>query len=156
MNINKNLKLDLNNQNMGYNMKNEEKEILLNALCGYLPYGLNSAVVKFDDNDGSEYYTDCEILGIRRNRLVEFIRLQDDKEIGRSEWYDISWFKPYLRPMSSMTNEEKNEWVRLRVDVDKYIVGYEVVVDFYNRNHFDYRGLILDGLAMEAPEGMYD
>jgi len=158
-------------------MTQEDKQLLLNALCGYLLYGLKSTVVKFDDNDGSEYYTDCEILGIRRNQLVEFIRLQDSKEIGRSEWYDISWFKPYLRPMSSMTEEEQKVFSDIESEFLETLVKKvqqikddnerrhllqkavakrtSEMVQFYNKSHFDYNGLIEKGLALEAPEGMY-
>ena len=58
-------------------------------------------------------------------------------------------FIPYLRPMSSMTEEEYQEF------------GYDVLrytpreFDWLNAHHFDYRGLIEKGLAIEAPEGMY-
>ena len=58
--------------------------------------------------------------------------------------------------MSSMTEEEQKEWIHLRTEVEKYTVGYDAVVDFYNSHHLDYRGLIYDGLALEAEEGMYD
>lgn len=44
--------------------------------------------------------------------------------------------------MKNMNKEEKKEWIHLRGIVDKYIDGYHVVVDFYNKHHFDYRCLI--------------
>ena len=81
--------------------------------------------------------------------------------------------KPYLRPMSSMTKEEKkeiDEFLGYRkeinvlgdihcagwngdvfVDIDK-IYGY---LNWLNSHHFDFRGLIEKGLALESPEGMY-
>ena len=80
---------------------------------------------------------------------------------------------PYLRPMSSMTDEERSEWADLfNLELDKlneisdedkaeelapYYFGkcHQVSIDWLNAHHFDYRGLIPKGLALEAPEGMY-
>ena len=66
--------------------------------------------------------------------------------------------KPYLRPMSSMTEEEQKEY-----DVfccEPYLGIDETTasnfIDWLNTHHFDYRGLIEMGLAIEAPEGMYN
>ena len=62
---------------------------------------------------------------------------------------------PYLRPMSSMTEEEKEElYQKTGFRVDDCILGLSAI-DWLNANHFDYRGLIPMGLAIEAPEGMY-
>ncbi|MBQ7662470.1 MAG: hypothetical protein IJS48_03765 [Prevotella sp.] len=77
--------------------------------------------------------------------------------------------KPYLRPMSSMTEEEEKEY---RKTMDKYThklypdsadfsehTEYSWTTetfDFLNAHHFDYRGLIPKGLAIEAPEDMYN
>ena len=59
--------------------------------------------------------------------------------------------KPYLRSMSSMTEEEESEYLNL----DPLTNGWYVVADWLNAHHFDYRGLIEKGLAIEAPENMY-
>ena len=67
----------------------------------------------------------------------------------------LSEVKPYLRPMSSMTEEEKAEYHSL---CDSYYgIYFDTVdsIDWLNAHHFDYRGLIEKGLAIEAPEGMY-
>jgi len=72
--------------------------------------------------------------------------------------------KPYLRPMSSMTEEEKKEYNSVVFKHEFYngdeenILYYEdfdYLMDWLNAHHFDYRGLIEKGLAIEAPEGMY-
>ena len=74
--------------------------------------------------------------------------------------------KPYLRPMSSMTEEERKEFDKvLKSCNDKVFACPEKErrykffdaeqEDFMNAHHFDYRGLIEKGLALEAPEGMY-
>lgn len=84
--------------------------------------------------------------------------------------------QPYLRPMSSMTEEEKRELEHISEEyfgkaLDKQFqeslssninegevleyIASSVIVDWLNAHHFDYRGLIEKGLAIEAPEGMY-
>ena len=62
--------------------------------------------------------------------------------------------KPYLRPMSSMTEEEKNEHFGRTMTID-IVETSQQVIDWLLKHHFDYRGLIPMGLALEAPEGMY-
>ena len=125
------------------------------ALCGYLPYGLK-VHCKWsipDEPNAVEDIGELVSVGLEKEEFLVKRKTLTTRFPNNRSGCSV---KPYLRPMSSMTAKEKKEWVRLRVDVDKYIVGYEVVVDFYNRNRFDYRGLIVDGLAMEAPDGMYD
>ena len=68
---------------------------------------------------------------------------------------------PYLRPMSSMTKEEKIDYERLcSYCLEQDTVNYNIttldktqlvyVIDWLNKNHFDYRGLIEKGLAIDA------
>ena len=78
--------------------------------------------------------------------------------------YNIEYRKlcPYLRPMSSMTDEEYNDlcvhcswvWHNDSEDLTKIRGDYKCY-DWLNSHHFDYRGLIEKGLALEAKEGMY-
>lgn len=66
--------------------------------------------------------------------------------------------KPYLRSLSSMTEDEKEEYNKLftiHSQGETYCENWEWI-DFMNSHHFDYRGLIEKGLALEAPEGMYE
>ena len=56
-------------------------------------------------------------------------------------------YKPYLFPLSSMTEEQKKEW--LYTLSSDYHITYDTV-DWCNKNHFDYRGLIEKGLAIDA------
>ena len=60
--------------------------------------------------------------------------------------------------MSSMTEEEYKEWRTLNdlITIDGVLVIDATQIDWLNAHHFDYRGLIEKGLALEAPEGMYD
>ena len=132
-------------------MTPEDKELLLKDLCARLPYGVKAkiteeGVLSYDSGTGvivGKEHVDNEIF---------ILQCKNDSWCLTA----ISEFVPYLRPMSSMTEEEKKEWVSLRTDVEKYYrIGHDAVVDFYNKHHFDYRGLIEIGLALEAPENMY-
>lgn len=62
--------------------------------------------------------------------------------------------KPYLRPMTSMNEEEKEHYHILMDSMAD--TGISFLMDWLNKNHFDYRGLIQMGLAGVAPEGMYE
>ena len=64
--------------------------------------------------------------------------------------------KPYLRPMSSMTEEEENKYNSLNGYEKGIFPHTEEAFDWLNAHHFDYRGLIEKGLALEAPEDMYN
>ena len=76
------------------------------------------------------------------------------------EYYNI---KPYLRPMSSMTEEERNEATQFEINNlgpigcnwNLLVSNSSQLVDWLNEKMFDYRGLIEEGLALKAPEGMY-
>ena len=111
-------------------MTQEEKELLIKDLCGRLPYG-----VQYKDAHG--YKKTIDIWSPEFHTALNTI-LYDEKP------------SLYLRPMSSMTEEEKAELFQLMgngTDIQR--------VDFYNTHHFDYRGLIPMGLALPAPEDMY-
>ena len=129
-------------------MTQEQKELLLKDLCGRLPYkvkaqipdeygGYTSAIESID-NDG--YVVDFEGIHIE----IEFI-------------------KPYLFPLSSMTEEQKNDCpineTTLNI-INSNIGCYGIIeipwrlsflfIDWCNKNHFDYRGLIPKDLANDA------
>ena len=82
---------------------------------------------------------------------------------GHFSGHDIEDVKPYLRPMSSMTEEERNEYFDFRNQELQRVALAEVgrestiaeISDWLNAHHFDYRGLIPMGLALEAPKDMY-
>ena len=76
---------------------------------------------------------------------------------------DERFCKPYLRTISSMTKEEQKEFVGFHcvslcpIVVDEMLTleNETKMLDWLNEHHFDYRGIIEKGLALEAPEGMY-
>lgn len=128
-------------------MTEQDKKLLLVDLCARLPYGNLYANIIWED-------------GIERQ--VPFINTGVISDLICDEIKDI---KPYLRPMSSMTEEEKEKLQLLHDTIcdENYEDGYSPVAwnaiveweDYCNSNHLDYRGLIPMGLALEAPEGMY-
>lgn len=124
-------------------MKPEEKELLIKDLCARLPYGVNGLItVHVTTNKDSSF---CDF--INGKYYDRFANLQ-------KSWYDnIPCIKPYLRPMSSMTEEEMQEYVIVWDSRQPYLPTE--AMDWLNAHHFDYRGLIEKGLALEASEDMY-
>ena len=116
-------------------MTQEEKQLLLKDLCARVAYG-----VKIRDNQSIR-----EIKGIVGDRCYFNNNPRYDGDVR------IEDIKPYLRPMSSMTDEEKIESGELY----KKNTGMWSDLDWLNAHHLDYRGLIPMGLALEAPEDMY-
>ena len=104
-------------------MKNEDKQLLLKDLCARLPYGVILEC--------------CELVGEELRTMTKEGLINDD--------YDIDEVKPMLFPLSSMTKEQR-KYIR-----DNYTFGatYELF-DWFDQNHFDYRGLIEKGLAIEV------
>lgn len=109
-------------------MTQEDKELLLKDLCARLPYGVKVQIIK-------------------NNQLGTYILYPSDIDSFVHNFSDI---KPYLRSLSSMTEKEEEEY-------EEVVRGsFEKQMDFYLRKHFDFRGLIPKGLALEALDGMYD
>lgn len=134
-------------------MTQEEKELLLKDLCARLPYG----VQVFVEHDK---YAQATLLGVDIKQFSIVFGGNNWSSGCNIEGHHIEKYKqlvkPYLRPISSMTEEEKetyqmffNEDGLLNTSVDTYL-------DWLLEGHFDYRGLIPMGLALEAPEGMYN
>ena len=107
----------------------EERKLLLKDLCYRSPYN----VIIY-------------IIGIG-NKVLNYIDLEDEFV----NCAPLETIRPYLRSMSSMTDDEKTELFQLMgngTDIQR--------IDFYNSHYFDYRCLIDKNLALEAPEGMYN
>lgn len=135
-------------------MTQEEKELLLKDLCSRVLYRPKGVFLhKLYDPE------EVEVIGYS-GKWVEVYRKGDFDEIP------IELVRLYLRPMSSMTEEECKELGDLPATIENvgetlpnipyYIeVARPEQLDWLNANNFDYRGLIPMGLALEAKEGMY-
>ena len=137
-------------------MTQEEKQLLLKDLCARVPYGVKVHV-------GDDW-----AMTLRQIDYKCFCECWENEDIKSNS----RWMLPYLRPMSSMTEEEKRELaeeqkkdeelflyiIHKSQEGDDSLLGTAIphyAEDWANKNHFDYRGLIQMGLALEAPEGMY-
>lgn len=126
-------------------MKPEDKELLLKDLCARLPYGIK-VKCPFDD----EPYT---LLSINWNKDIVVIGFMIDGMYVTSKQRLVD-IKPYLRPISSMTEEEKLKFYGHTQDKLDYCEHYFEVIslqqDFLLENHFDFRGLIPKDLALST------
>ena len=121
-------------------MTQNEKDLLLQDLCARLPYGVKVEIYK----DEPPYK----------------IKGYDGKDfLSDSGWdYLIEQCKPYLFPLSSMTEEQGKELEEIDPEFYSLICGNgDIYVsmdvrgyEWLNKNHFDYRGLIEKGLAIDA------
>lgn len=129
-------------------MTQEEKDLLLKDLCAR-SFHKPMVHVKYSyrETDGTIKYKNV------------------DRKLEINDFYAIWDVKPYLRPMSSMTEKEDLEFIGIGLLVVNYGTNGNAKhkcklsipeIDWLNTHHFDYRGLIEKGLALEAPEGMYN
>lgn len=147
-----NLKRKENNMAMLFNLPNptqqqknnrimtqEDKELLIRDLCSRLPYGVMIEAYKcFADK-------------------IVFIDV-GDKNIHVNYEYSIEDVKPYLFPLSSITKEQESELIKQGLvinfkgleDISSSVIDMTKWIDWLNAHHFDYRGLIDKGLAIDA------
>jgi hypothetical protein len=146
-------------------MTQEDKELLLKDICARLSY---EVVIHFDEKTNQD---DERLYGMREN---------GGKFLINDAFY-IEEVKPYLFPLSSMTEEQKKEFKEISkceceikdyggydsegvylIEIGKYEYEHDIditveqfyfndeIIDWLNRNNFDYRGLIPMGLANDA------
>ena len=118
-------------------MTQEEKELLVKDLSARLGYGVKCTTKSSSWNG---VYT---IVGYKDDRFFLDCPIYDE---GDDEWM-IESIVPYLRPMPSMTEEEKKEYW----DITS-VSNHCAAIDWLNAHHFDYRGLIEKGLAIAVTE----
>lgn len=133
-------------------MKQEEKELLLKDLCARLPYKVKVFYEYVDSLNNKTYGYSLTLNTWCINELEA----------------EKATIKPYLRPMSSMTEEEHNEWYSYYHEIElkeakssgnylkAAILGEAASIDWLNKHHFDYRGLIENGLAIKTSKETYN
>lgn len=123
-------------------MTQENKELLLKDLCARLPYGIKASYYGVEE--------ECETWD-----EIEGITLDGYVDIGQYS-LPIECIKPYLFPLSSMTGEELEDRCKIRMidwvhgDINGPFINEGSTVDWLNAHHFDFRGLIEKGLAIDA------
>ena len=133
-------------------MEKEQESLLVKVLCGGIPHKWNIEIT--DTNETEELYSVEEV-----GQWVVNGRIPTEN------------VKPYLRPLSSMTEDELNEikrrWLFTQNCNDDgsiselfdrgrlELCSVFVMLDWFNEHRFDYCGLIEKGLALEAPSSMY-
>ena len=150
-------------------MTEEEKSLLSKDLCARQPYSVMINTPLFEKP--------TLLKGIADNMCWAVV------DEDNYEWVDINDVKPYLRPLSSISDKEKGElfklceyyeqedWERKITEVygieiaSRFSLSYDTdfklwnvdmrPIDWLNQHHFDYRNLIKKGLALEAPKDMY-
>ena len=116
-------------------MTQEDKELLLKDLCARLPYGVKV-----------QYMNNIFVIDYVSPMYGEVkLDTSDNWTVGVSE------VKPYLFPLSSMTEKQKKEYQYI-TERWMYDPAYSISdsIDWLNKNHLDYRGLIGKGLAIDA------
>ena len=114
------------------------KEKLIRDLCARLPYGVK---VLYDNKVFSIDYISSKYEEIKLDTCDNYT-------------LDVSDVKPYLFPLSSMTEEQKmflkqQNWciaISTSGTVETTVEG----IDWLNKNHFDINNLIPIGLAIDA------
>ena len=141
-------------------MTNKNIALLFKDLCSRIPYG-----VKVKCNDGYIFTFDEMHMGIGALYTDYYGQPTDTPKIILSGCFYGNDIKPFLFPLSSMTEEQCEEFRMisgLDADLDSIkrkkisLIGDIAIdclvdaIDWFNKNHFDYRGLISLGLAIDA------
>ena len=131
-------------------MTQQDKELLLKDLCGRLPYNVKCNINKH------RYGYHCS--GDYNLELIEPNKLEEPFRTGNyygAVWLSHEEIKPYLFPLSSMTNEEKEEYCQLQQKIiynSKGLVTDDVMeyINWCYKHHLDINGLIPKDLAIDA------
>jgi len=167
-------------------MTQEEKQLLIKDISARLPYRVRIAY-KENEHD-IHHWTLCTlhaphiskdgtIIDIGSDGWIEYVEYPGAGMSTGSRPLHLEKMLPYLRPMSSMTEEELKELndkygiiAYFFIQEPPYYYGLQAqhsdigsieisefskIYDWLNAHQFDYCGLIEKGLALEAPEGMY-
>lgn len=111
-------------------MTQEDIDLLIKDLCSRLPYG-----VKYNCTD------------IKNVWRLKTIFTRSDNSVFCDGCNALELCRPYLFPLSSMTSEQRTSYNFLSNSGHRSFTG---LIDFFNKNHLDYRGLISKGLAIDC------
>lgn len=126
-------------------MTQEDKELLFKDLCARLPYNV-ICQVEFKEN------------GKYNSKVMLLSGIFTDEAYFTTKGGSIysNEYKPYLFPLSNMTEEEWEDYQKIRMidwvdgDINGTFINAGSIVDWLNAHYFDYRGLIEKGLAIDA------
>lgn len=145
-------------------MKEEDKELLRIDLCSRIPYHPYVSVILPPGLRGAHWKLEDDL---KTRTKLDYYVLKNN---------DVEYIRPHLRPMSSMSDDERFEWIRESLyevesrtilgvleyyytdyigEIDKLRPNYKSI-DWLNKNNFDYRGLIEKELAIAATKSMYN
>lgn len=124
-------------------MTQEQKDLLLKDLCTRLPYGVK--VYRLGNHKHSLYKPEV-IDAVNYEICMTSQGPYMDNSPFMTKYAEIEEVKPYLFPLSSMTEEQKEDMIKSSCGIG----SDKNVFDWWNKNHFDYRGLIPMGLAIDA------
>jgi hypothetical protein len=147
-------------------MEQEDENLLFRDLSSIFSYGVKVAYTTLSDDMPKVW----DVIGLPAVGLVDIV------VPGKYRFaaVPVEEIKPYLRPLSSMTEGERKEinksynfsdfgsiTIRYHMegwwdnDTECSLKDYLYLINWLNKHHFDCRGLIEKGLALEAPKGMY-
>lgn len=136
-------------------MTQKQKDLFLKDLCARLPYGVKAVLTRTNCRDSVNKVSEKDIYSFRTGRPLE-------EDHGQHDYYRVvvTDIKPYLFPLSSMTEEQKKEYRKAcELDTERlskhHMDGTPFPAlynsqDWLSKHHFDYRGLIPMGLANDA------
>ena len=117
-------------------MTQENKELLLKDLCARIPYGVKVEITHWRNRDKG--MIDSKIFRVPLDINKESVLIKSTSDV-----------RPYLFPLSRMTEEQKDIFSKLWWNTNGLNMAMHAI-DYLNKNHFDYRGLIEKGLAIDA------
>lgn len=118
-----------------------EKQLLLQDLSARLPYNVKCNITDFGDRT---------LYGIQKYKNEFYVSVGHDVS-GNIIEFGLNRVRPYLRPLSNMTDEERKE-LRNTMNIvnESFYVESSETFDFYHQHHIDYRGLIDKNLAIDC------
>ena len=128
-------------------MTQENKDLLFQDINGRLTYGVKAYIKNWSKLD-RKYYEGVYTIESTHPSLNIIFATTDRGSVEVILGYDDYVFKPYLFPLSSMTEEQEEEYNTM-YEENRYS-WKENIIDWFHKNHLDYRGLIPKGLAIDA------